>query len=385
MISEDWIVPVIGFAFVFYGMVTSFLICGLRRITSQTTQQTPFVSVIVAARNEEENIFRLLDVLASQSYNAYEIIVIDDDSTDNTLSIARDYAARQQCLKVLSSDRSVSHRARKKAALTTGILASKGEILCFTDADCLPGREWLSELASQFTDKVGLVVGYSPYDSNLLAAQFRPSGSISSLFHHFIHYEEIKGAIWSAASIGLGRAWLCTGRNLAYRRKVWDQVSGFSRIMASISGDDDLFLQLVRRSTDWDISYVFNRKSIVPTMPPESFRTFIHQRTRHFSAGRYFTVSLKSFFFLFHTSNLVLFIGLIFGIFHSPLFLPAFAMFLGKVALDFFLVVKGASLLSEGSIWLRVVPMELLCLLYNTFIGPLGFIKDFEWKPNLTK
>src|SRR3989338_6002163 len=94
-------------------------------------------------------------------------IIVDDGAADRTHSIAEKYTAEHQKLMVISADRSVSQRARKKAALITGILASKGEILCFTDADCIPGQEWLSELASQFTDKVGLVVGYSPYDSNL--------------------------------------------------------------------------------------------------------------------------------------------------------------------------------------------------------------------------
>jgi cellulose synthase/poly-beta-1,6-N-acetylglucosamine synthase-like glycosyltransferase len=383
MLFEDWVLLVLGFALLFYGAVTILLFTGLKKCKSQEMRHSPFVSVIVAARNEEHNLPRLLDALLRQSYARYEIVLVDDQSSDRTLSIAKEYASRNAALKLLANDRSAAAVARKKSALTTGILASKGEILCFTDADCIPGIDWLSALVRQFAENVGLVAGYSPYDSTLL-----PAGSDSSactpLFQDFIRYEELKGAIWSAGSIGLGKAWLCTGRNLAYRRKVWDEVSGFSAIMASISGDDDLFLQVVRRSTKWGLSYVFDPGSFVPTAPPASFRSFVEQRKRHFSAGKYFTFPMKIFFLIFHGSNLLLFLGLFAGFFFSELLLTTIAMFVGKIIVDLMLALRGSNLLSEHYSWVRVVLMEFFYLLYNSLIGPMGFLSNFEWKPDLT-
>ena len=383
MIIDEWIGPVLGLSFLFYGSATIFLLVGLKKVKSRHEQAKPFVSVIVAARNEEYNLPRLLDSLLAQSYNSYEIIIVDDDSSDHTHAIAREYASRHPRLIVVSTNPEKRTGGQKKAALTAGILASKGELLCFTDADCLPGGEWLACLVSQFSAEVGLVAGYSPYDVALLSPEIRPSGKLTTLFHQFLRYEEMKGAIWSAGSIGLRKGWLCTGRNLAYRRKVWDEVSGFSSIMASISGDDDLFLQLVQRSKRWKISYVFDPRSFVPTAPPESFQKFITQRKRHFSAGKYFTFPMKLFFLSFHGSNLFLFLGVVFGLFFPTVLMLALTFFLGKIVLDLSLSAAGASLLSEGHVWPRVVPMELLYLSYTTLIGPLGFVGTFEWKPNL--
>jgi cellulose synthase/poly-beta-1,6-N-acetylglucosamine synthase-like glycosyltransferase len=383
MIIEEWIVPLLGMSFMFYGSVTILLLVGLRRIKSRDSGTTPFVSVVVAARNEENNLPRLLDSLLAQSYRFHEVIIVDDESSDRTLAIAREYASDHPHVRVVSSDTSSGTKARKKAALATGIRSSKGDILCFTDADCLPGSEWISMLVKQFTDEVGIVAGYSPYDAALLPEEIRPEEFVASVFHRFLRYEEMKGAIWSAGSIGLGKAWLCTGRNLAYRRKVWDEVSGFSNIMASISGDDDLFLQLVQRSTRWKISYVLNPRSFVPTAPPGSFHQFVRQRKRHFSAGKFFTFPMKVFFLLFHGSNLFLFLAVILGMFIPGLLAPALILYFAKATLDLWLVTTGATLLSERNIWQRVVPMEFLCLSYNTLIGPLGFVGTFEWKTNL--
>lgn len=380
---EEWIPSGLTFAILFYGTVSVLLFLGLKRDKLAHEGRSPLVSVIVAARNEEANLPHLLDGLLKQSYMPFEVILVDDQSSDQTLSIAKERAAKNPILKVLSMDPPVATLARKKSALTRGILASKGEILCFTDADCLPGRDWLSAIVRHFGENVGLVAGYSPYDSSLLPVEKAPS-VFTSLLHDFIRYEEIKGAIWSAGSIGLGIGWLCTGRNLAYRRRVWDEVSGFTAIMDSISGDDDLFLQQVRRSTTWDISYLFDPRSFVRTAPPDSFRSFIAQRKRHFSAGKYFTPLMKAFFVLFHGSNLFLFLGLLLSMFLPELFTTAVTLFFGKLLVDLMLVMRGASLLSEKVSWVQIIPMELLYLFYNSFIGPMGFLTDFEWKPDPT-
>jgi len=193
----------------------------------------------------------------------------------------------------------------------------------------------------------------------------------------------MRGAIWSAASIALGKAWLCTGRNIAYRRDVWLQVSGFSKLMQSVSGDDDLFLQLVRKTTKWKIRYVVDPLSFVPTAPPPSFRAFLEQRKRHFSAGSYFSLPMKLFFFVFHASNLLLFVGLILGVLIFDAFQIGIWLYMVKLSLDFMLIVRGSAILQEDHVNVHIVPMEILYLFYNTFIGPLGFFASFKWKPDL--
>lgn len=369
-------------SFAFYAVVMISLVVGMSRVTNGPVEVNPLVSVVVAARNEERTVRALLDSLIDQTYRPYEIVLVDDDSSDGTLTIFEEYARSNDIITVVSTKVQQGIFARKKNALTQGILASKGEILCFTDADCVPQRAWIETLVSQFDKNVGLVAGYSPYDPTLLP-QSEKIGYFRSIFYSFIHYEEIRGAVWSAAAIGLGIAWLCTGRNLAYRRELWLQVSGFSTIMQAISGDDDLFVQLVRKKTNWKIRYVVDPLSFVPTIPPSSFLDFIQQRKRHFSAGKYFTLSMKIFFFIFHLSNLILFAGLAAAILMIDRFQIGLWLFLLKILVDLVGMIRGTLLLCERQVRLQIIPMEILYLLYNTFIGPLGFLSSFSWKPNL--
>jgi len=157
----------------------------------------------------------------------------------------------------------------------------------------------------QFKPEVGLVAGYSPYVIPVEKAV--TNRILYNMFFKFIGYEEFRAAIWSSGAIGWNLGWLCTGRSLAYRRKVYDEVDGFEKIKQSISGDDDLFLQLVRKQTKWYIRYVKSSESFVPTLPPADFKAFVEQRKRHFSASKIFSFPMMLFFFFYHFANLLLF------------------------------------------------------------------------------
>lgn len=368
------------FSLAFYGASLLGLLIGVSRLEYSSLSEQPFVSIIVSARNEERNISRLLQCLLSQEYPSYEVIIVDDRSSDKTSQIVRSSQTIHHNLRLIEIREVLVDLPSKKNALSHGILASKGDILCFTDADCTPPKSWVRSLVSLFDKNVGLVAGYSPYDETLLADP--PGGSLIRFLVRFVAYEELKGAISSAGAIGLNKGWLCTGRNLAYRKSVWEEVGGFHDIRHSIGGDDDLFLQTVRKKTDYSIRYALAADSHVSTAPPTEFSAFLEQRKRHFSAGKYFPFSMKAFFLLFHSSNLVLFLGLVAGLVWTNSFADGIWFFLGKLALDFLLVFKGARLLST-TIPISFPLMEFLYILYNTFVGPLGFIRSFEWKPDL--
>lgn len=368
---------ILGTAAAFYCIVHLALLVGLNRVRYKRVDAKPFVSVIVAARNEEQNIARLLRQLLNQDYTSYEVIVINDRSTDRTGEIIDEFCKMSSALKQVRVDALNDDMPAKKYALAQGIAESNGEILCFTDADCFPSTHWISEMVSLFDKDVGLVAGYSPYVSPALTQRER-SWPLRIL-HSFIAYEELKGATWSAASIGLGKAWLCTGRSLAYRRQVFDEVNGFERIKESISGDDDLFLQQVRSSTSWGIRYVTSPESYVTTTPPPNVRQFVRQRIRHFSAGKFFPLSLKTFFFLFHLCNLLLFLTLleVFGFGISAWGVWPFGI---KLLADLTLFRKAVRMFHHHNHRLSFIAFEILYVLYNSLIGPLGFVTRVQWK-----
>ena len=328
-----------------YSLIVSGFIVGLLKIRYVSSQEKPFVSVIVAARNEEANLKVLLPALLQQNYPAYEVIVANDRSTDDTGDVVRDHQRKVQNLRIVDITSRSADMPAKKNALSEAIKLSKGEILCFTDADCVPPKQWISELVAAFEPQIGLAAGYSPYDESL--AKSAGDRIAQKLFHKFISYEELKAAAWSGGAIGLNKGWLCTGRNLAYRKRVYDEVGGFEELKHSVSGDDDLFLQLVRRNTKWGMRYVTSPASFVRTSPPESLRDFVEQRRRHFSAGKFFPFSMKLFFFFFHLSNLLIFLGFLgflLGLPELALGLPTFAV---KLAADVTLFLLVSEMLSQ--------------------------------------
>ena len=369
----------LGFLAVYYVLVNLALVAGIRRLRRCNSTEKPFVSVIVAARNEEKNIPGLLECLVHQDYPHYEIVIVNDRSSDRTRSMIEQYQSRYPDLRRIDVDSSTHDLPPKKHALAQGIEASKGEILVFTDADCLPPPSWVSALVRGFDDDIGLVAGYSPYHLRP-HSDSSPEPFTSRILQEFIQYEEFKGATWSAGSIGLRRGWLCTGRSLAYRRCVYDEVGGFERIKHSVSGDDDLFLQIVRRFTTWEMNYVTEPGSHVPTYPPSSFSEFIEQRTRHFSAGKFFSLPMKLFFFFFHAANLIMFLSCVGAVVFGSCGILFWA-FVAKMAFDSLLFVTAAPVFKETRFRLTFLFMEMLIICYNSFIGPLGMISRYEWKP----
>jgi cellulose synthase/poly-beta-1,6-N-acetylglucosamine synthase-like glycosyltransferase len=379
MLFEALFHIILGFLVACYALVILALIVGIRRLHKPSFTGKPLVSVIVAARNEESNIQVLLDCLTHQDYPEYEIIIVNDRSADRTPAIIEQSRQRNSKIHRIDITSSNPEMPSKKYALAQGIAGSKGEILVFTDADCLPPTTWLTTMVQGFERNVGLVAGYSPYSLKRKPATREPS-PLTTLFLNFIRYEEFKGATWSAGSIGLNRGWLCTGRSLAYRRAVYDEVGGFEDIKYSVSGDDDLFLQMVRRKTTWQIRYVTSPGSHVPTWAPLSLRDFVEQRIRHFSAGKYFSFPMKLFFFLFHFANLMILLSLLGGIVLGPSVVSLWPYII-KCIFDSMLFLTAAPVFKETRFGPLFLLMEFLVIFYNSLIGPLGFVKKFEWKP----
>ena len=148
----------------------------------------------------------------------------------------------------------------------------------------------------------------------------------------------------------------------------------------SVSGDDDLFLQLVRRQTSWKIRYRLTIESFVQTIPPADFTAFLEQRKRHFSAAKYFPLPMKLFFFLYHSSNLLLLSSPFLMFFNCfPVTVIATAIY-SKLAGDGILFTTSHRTFEADQFRKSFILMEALYVLYNTIIGPLGIFRKFAWK-----
>jgi len=348
------------------------LYIGLSGLRHGSNRKKHTVTVVTAARNEEQNIGNLLDALLKQDYppELYTIIIVNDRSEDKTRSIVEEYQQRDSRISIIDVEKIPGGFSPKKYALTLGIQAADSEIICTTDADCIPPPAWISSMNSYFTDDVGLVAGFSPL--------FVKNGG--TLFTQYLYIDSLSLAAVAAGGIGMGTGWTCAGRNLAYRRSVFDEVGGFEPVKMQVSGDDDLLMHLVQTQTQWKLGYAIVKESTVPSFVQPGLYGYIHQRTRHASKFRVYPLRVKAaafMVFLFYAA-----LGL-FPVYMAAAreFLPVYgAMLTGKFGVELLTVAKGARVL-EGK-------FELSAFFKAFFIHPFlivlfsirGFRGKFTWK-----
>jgi cellulose synthase/poly-beta-1,6-N-acetylglucosamine synthase-like glycosyltransferase len=369
MLTSLWYI-LVAVLFAAYACIHFLILKGLRRLSYPTNSELLSVSIIVAARNEEESIGRCLHALVKQNYpkDLYEIIVVNDRSTDATAEIVMSMRKKFPFIKLIGIERASATLPPKKFALDEGIRNAKHDVLVFTDADSYPPQQWLREVVKAFTPHVGVVAGYSPFEWKATASFEHRWGD------KFLRYEELKNTICAAAGIGLENAYMCTGRNFAYRRAVFTEVGGFEKIKRSLSGDDDLFIQVVQRDTSWQIRYMTSVDSVVVTEPPVTLEEFVNQRKRHFSAGKFYPQRMKIIFGCAHAFNaMALFTLILFPLYGA-------IVCAGKFAIDWYVMQQGTRLFGNRELLPQLVPLELMFVLYNLIIGPIGYLGQFEWK-----
>jgi len=347
---------------------------GLSRLRKPTSIDQPSVSVVVAARNEENNIGALLSALINQDYPAekLEIIIVDDASTDGTASIIQDFLCkhdRSRIRQILVKDRQ-NVISPKKQALNLGIHQAKGDIVLLTDADCVPPPGWISGMTKYFTAPVGMVIGFSPYELPHLR----------NLWEYLLAIDSLSLAALAAGTAGWARPATCNGRNLAYRKDAFEQVGGFEDIKQFVSGDDDLFLRVVMQKTQLQVCYAYDAELVVPTKLLTSWRQFYHQRIRHASKGRSYgwraTVALSTVYFY----NLLLLTALLGAVIAPPLIFFFLLALLIKSFAEFVLLYIFARRMHRTSI-LRCFPLAaLLHIVYVVVFGALGQFGKFRWK-----
>ncbi len=351
------------------------LCAGTLRRRKPETQSSFRISVIVAARNESDRIQTLLQALHEQTHAPDEIIIVDDRSDDGTAAMVEGYRTILPQLQVVKITDVPPGVSPKKNALESGIRRTTCEILCFTDADCLPPPTWIARIASTFGERTGVVAGlYAPlWDDPLNSTTF-----IAGTLRRFIEYERFKTSALLLGSIGVGFPWLVSGSNLAYRRRVFDEVGGFSSLQHSIGGDDDLFVQRVRRLTTWDVVAVAGPDTTVRTQIPGRWSDFVRQRMRHFSASKHYDPVTSALLALYHGSNVVASAAL-FAAILSPVesFATAYVV---KLSADLVLLVTADLRIQRSRAWTWFIPLELMNVLYLLVVGPLGWFSRVRWK-----
>ena len=256
-------------------------------------RSTPPVSIIIAARNESENIFKNLPFILEQDYPEFEVIVVNHQSMDDSQYILDAYSRQYKHLRMIKVERSQHLKYGKKLPLTIGIKGAKYEHLLFTDADCRPqGNQWLRSMGGHFSEKNQIVLGYGPYQKR------------KGLLNKVIRFD----TAWIAISyLSLAKAripYMGIGRNLAYTRSVFNAANGFKSHYSLSSGDDDLFIQDAARNKNYTID--IEPESFCYSVAAKSWDQWMKQKSRHYTTSSKYQVIKKMMLGIYPLSLLMM-------------------------------------------------------------------------------
>jgi cellulose synthase/poly-beta-1,6-N-acetylglucosamine synthase-like glycosyltransferase len=323
--------------------------------------QPPKLSVVIAAHNEEKNIGNLLSALSAQSLSkdCFEIILVCDRCSDNTIPISEQYRTLLPNLKIFAINDVPKAISPKKYALQKAVNQATFPYFVFLDADVLPGTNHLKTFQSYFQNGYDVVVSLM---------RFRKPKNI---WQSFLVYEKWISWCIAGASIGHTKPIISYGGNWGYSRRAFEKVGGFQEIFSSLSGDDDLLLQKFGKAA-LTVAFCTNPHGWVEMDYLSSLKHFLRQRRRHFSAGKKYQPAVKAGYLWYHTSNLLLWL--------LPFFSPFCAVFLlAKIGLDITAFRHTSSLFQLHISTPNQVLFNALYVCYNTLIGPLGHIGKIRW------
>jgi cellulose synthase/poly-beta-1,6-N-acetylglucosamine synthase-like glycosyltransferase len=334
------------------------------------------VSIIIPFRNENENIIANLKSIESQLYpvEKFEVIYVDDFSEDNSAELLN-RNIRKNNIRVLSLPEDFSINAHKKRAVRYGIENSKGMIIVTTDADCTHSKEWLKSLMQCFDSVTGFVSGPVEFETD------------NGLFSEFQKLEFAGLVLCGAGLIGAGHPTICNAANIAYRKKVFDEVGGFKDQMNLSSGDDELLMQKIFKDSDFKVKFCVDKNAIVKTSANKTIRDFYQQRKRWASKGLFYSdKSLVLKLILIYSFYVGLFSQLFLGLFYHPVFIITFVIaLLFKFLFEFRILYKGKQILFDDLRLKYFYAAEIFQIPYIIYSGLVGAFGNYLWKSRKVK
>ena len=336
-------------------------------------------TIIIPARNEAENIGALLQSIINQNYptDKWEVLVIDDFSTDNTAKIVKKISLTHPNIQVIELAEVLQGNqlnSYKKKAIETGIGIAKNEWIVTTDADCLAGANWLSTFNNYILEKDPVFVGAPVAITN--------DGSVLQSFQ-CIDFMALQGITAAAVSAGLHA--MCNGANLAYKKEVFFEVNGFKGIDNIASGDDMLLMNKIKEKYPNQMGYLFSQDAIMQTAPMQTLSQFINQRIRWASKGnKYKDVSVIVVLWVVLLLNISMVLLPFMAIFYPSLFIFWLLLLVLKTWIEASFAVHIAAFFSIQLHWKNTL-LQLPHILYTSLAGCLGMFGKYQWKGRLVK
>lgn len=346
-----------------------FILSGLFKhsiLSVSSYDDLPSVTVVVAARNEEETISNLIQDLVNQEYplDKLEVIIVDDRSTDSTKEILNDANDNYSCINIITIEEKPKTITPKKNALTKGIEQASGQIILLTDADCRVGKLWVSSMVYSTISQDCISIGFSEI-----------AKENDSVFERYQKMDFFSIIAANAGACGWGHYWSGTGQNLSFYKNDFISIGKFENVKQRISGDDMYLVQLISKLKRGYLH--IDPNSFVKTYAMVNIKEYLNQRIRWSSNSKnnfYDSPSFFAFLCIMLLYNSIILYSFIFG-------KPWFILFTIKFIFEGLVIFLGSKLFNKKMdvaiyfLWAIIQPI------YIPFIGLMGVRGRFSWKP----
>ena len=370
-----------------YVTTIGLLIYGFDKIeTTKNSIISPKISfsIIVPFRNEETNFLNLLESISELEYpkNWYEIIVVNDNSDDNSVSIFNKWKLENPMIQSRLLENIRASHSPKKDAIATAISHVKNQWIITTDADCVMTKNWLLAFNNFIqSNDLEMIVGaviLSPVLSSREGAETR-----KNIFEKFLSYFQFVDMLslqgTTIGSFGIKKPFMCNGANLAYTKNLFSELNGFDGNDKIASGDDVFLLQKAIQFRPEKVGYLKNRESIIYTKPEKNWSKLFFQRVRWASkTGSYNGFFGKFLAVIVFITNLSFVLGFVFGVWGFGFWILGFG-FVIKLLVDLILINKTNQFIGNQKFIFPILS-SLFYPFFCVFVAIYSFFGDFDWK-----
>ena len=350
----------------FWGLFSRLAFFKKKKYDNSSPKYEP-VSVIVCAKDAYEYLVDLVPRILSQDYPDFELVIVNDCSTDETTDYLKVLTDQRPDINVVSLTQSLNFFHGKKFPLSMGIKSAKHDLLLLTDADCLPENDqWIKGMVSAYKNGTEVVLGYSPY--------FTRKGLLNKLIRFDTLYTGIQYLSMALAK----RPYMGVGRNLSYRRELFYKNKGFTSHYTIPSGDDDIFISQVANAKNTRI--FIDPKCRMESEPKHTFGSWIRQKRRHYSTANMYKRSTNIILGTLLSSRLFYYASAIALFCLSPAFYCntecsvyyaaiGGLMLVHGISMDW-IYIKSAKQLGEKKLGLFFTPVyDLFFTIFTTLLG----------------
>lgn len=360
------LVACLGFLLIVISYIVNYLPLSLfKTVRFGEVQNIEPVSVVICAKNQEENLTEFLPKVLSQEYPDYEVIVVNDCSEDNTENVIDEFAKVFPNLKKVNIKEDEYYKHGKKFAMLVGIKAAKHNRMLFTDADCYPAsNNWLREMVSGFSDKNEIILGYGAYE--------KQKGFLNKL----IRFDTFIIAVQYLSAAIKHKAYMGVGRNLAYTKELFFKEKAFSKHYHIASGDDDLFVNQAAKADN--VNVCVNQEAVTYSKAKPNFKLWRLQKARHMTTSPMYSANSKLKIMFSYFAQYYFYFSLVALCFSFQTLLLIPIVLFTKMIVQWLILNKAAKKMNEKDLLFGSAFYELVLL----FIYPIFHLTKLLSKPN---